>query len=99
MAAGTITFVHADGTTLSGSIHEGSYTVGKIPTGPCTILVGSLPPPRAMWNPEKNKKVGGEGASEQKAMHLPSRYSDPKQSDLHYEVTAGTQTYNIELKP
>ena len=32
------------------------------------------------------------------ALRIPSRYGDPKQSDLHYEVQSGSQTYNIELK-
>jgi hypothetical protein len=99
--AGSITFIHADGTTRSGSIHEGSYSVAKIPPGACTILVMSLPPPRSLWNPEKKVLVGGERASSKfgTPTPLPSRYSDPKDSDLHYEIKAGRQTFNIELKP
>jgi hypothetical protein len=99
--AGSITFVPTDGATMSSSIHEGSYSIAKIPTGACTILVVSVPATRGMWNPVKKEKVAGDAASGQprKPMRIPKRYNDPKQSDLHYEVVAVNQTYNIELKP
>jgi hypothetical protein len=100
--AGTIAFVHdEDGKTVSGSIQNGSYSVDKVPTGPCTILVVSAPPPKGMWNPQKNEMVGGSAAANQAryALPLPARYNDPKQSDLHYEVAGGSQTYDIPLKP
>jgi hypothetical protein len=98
---GSVTFIHADGPTRSGSIHEGRYSVAKIPTGACTILVVSLPLPQSIWNPEKKERVGGDRASWKfrTPTPLPSRYSNPKESDLHYEVGAGRQIYNIELKP
>lgn len=99
--AGSVTFVHADGATISGSIHEGGYSIAKLPTGSCTILVVSLPSPKSIWNPQKKERVGGEDASakSRNPIPLPSRYSDAKESDLHYEVKIGSQTYNIELKP
>jgi hypothetical protein len=99
--AGSVTFVHADGATISGSIHEGSYSIARVPIGACTILVVSLPSPRSVWNPQKKERVGGEGASakSRNPRPLPPRYSDAKESDLHYEVTTGHQTYNIDLKP
>jgi hypothetical protein len=101
VAAGSVTLIHADGPTRSGSLHEGSYSVAKIPTGACTILVVSLPSPRLRWNPEKKERMGGDGASSRfrTATPVPSRYSDPKESNIHYDVRAGRQTYNIELKP
>lgn len=99
--AGSVTFIHADRSTRSGSIHEGSYSVAKIPIGACTILVVSLPSPRSMWNPEKKERMGGDRASLKfrTPTRLPSRYSNPKESDIHYEVRAGRQTYDIKLKP
>jgi hypothetical protein len=33
VAAGSVTFIHADGPMRSGSIYEGSSWVAKIPTG------------------------------------------------------------------
>lgn len=101
VSAGSVTFIHADGPTRSGSIHEGSYSVANIPTGACTILVVSLPSPRSIWNPETKERMGGDRASSRfrTATPLPSRYGDPKESDIHYEARAGHQTYNIELKP
>jgi hypothetical protein len=99
--AGTVAFVDADGQTVSGSIQNGAYSVGKVPTGPCTILVVAAPPPRGMWNPEKNEIVGGSADRDQprQAMALPARYNDPRESDLHHEVTSGDQTYDIRLNP
>ncbi len=101
LPAGSVTFIHADGTTVSGSIQDGSYSVSKVPTGACTVLVAALPPPRSMWNPEKKETVGDSAANTiRQAMPIPPRYNDPKQSDLHYEVKGGSsQTYNIDLKP
>ncbi len=101
VAAGSVTFIHADGPTRSGSIQEGSYSVARIPPGACTILVVSLPSPRSMWNLEKQERVGGDRDSSRfrTPTPLPSRYSDPKESDIHYEVKVGRQTYHIELKP
>lgn len=99
--AGTVTFIHADGPTRSGSIHEGSYSVAQIPPGPCLILIVSLPPPRSMWSPEKRERAAGNSVSSkfQAPMPLPARYGDPQKSDLRYEVTTGRQTHDIELKP
>jgi hypothetical protein len=102
LPAGSVSFVHADGTTVSGSIQEGNYSIDKVPTGPCTILVVSLPLPRSMWNPQQKQGVGGDvGSSDKlrKGIAIPARYGDPKQSDLHYEVTSGRQNYPIDLKP
>jgi hypothetical protein len=99
--AGSVIFVHADGATISGSIHEGSYSIAKVPTGACTILVVSLPAPRSIWNPEKKEQMGGEDTSAESRdpRPLPSRYNDAKESDLQYEVRTGQQTYDIDLKP
>src|SRR5262249_3300084 len=92
--AGSVTFIHANGTTVSGSIQEGGYSIAKVHTGPCTILVVSLPPPQPIWNPKTNEKVGAGAVSgkPQKALPIPPRYGDSKQSDLHYDVTTGSQT-------
>lgn len=101
VAAGSVTFIHADGPTRSGSIREGSYSVAKVPAGACTILVVSLPLPRSKWNPETKERMGADRASPRfrTPTRLPSCYSDPKESNIHYEVRARRQSYNIELKP
>lgn len=102
LPAGSVSFVHEDGTTVSGSIQQGNYSIDKVPTGPCTVVVVSLPPPRSMWNPQQKQMVGGDAGSSgklRKGIAIPSRYGDPKQSDLHYEVTSGRQNYPIDLKP
>lgn len=100
LPAGSVTFVHADGTTVSGAIKDGSYSLSKVPAGPCTVLVVSLPPPRGMWNPQTKEIVGGEAPNKRLyAIPIPPRYNDPQQSDLHREVKSGSQTYDIDMKP
>src|SRR5262249_27925064 len=90
--AGIVTILHANGTMMRGSIQEGSYSIAKVPAGPCTVLVASFPLSRSMGGGAPSDKPG-------KALPIPPRYSDPKQSDLHHEVTVGSQTYDIDLKP
>ena len=99
---GTVTFVPEDGQAQTCSIEpDGGYSVSKVPIGPCTIAVTSGQPSRGMWNLQTRQPAEGGVPPGQPPpfIRIPPRYNDPQQSGLTYDVPAGRQLHDIELKP
>jgi len=94
---GTVVFIGPDGKQAQVPTSSGEYVLADPPVGKCKILVksmggplvsGGMPPPKDA--PAMPKAAG---------VSPPAKYGDARTSDLSYDVAAGKQTHNIELKP
>jgi hypothetical protein len=93
---------------------DGSYKIQKIPAGKVMVAVVSAraeggggpfgPPEGAMNGPPPGVTLPpgvkyGAGTSKAKYMAELDPYNDPNKSGITHMVTAGSQTWNIELPP
>src|SRR5438045_4067984 len=83
LPGGTVTFVTKDGkTSVPAKIAEDGTFKATVPTGSYRITVS----PVAKKDDPK------------KYVPIPAKFGDPDTSGLTYEVKAGAQTFDIELK-
>ncbi len=100
LPSGTVTFFNQDNQIVgASSINAGKYTIRKVPAGPVKITVITLPASEKgtvekskVAPPPKGMPVPPESIA------IPSKYGNPEQSGLTYEVRSGPQDYSIELK-
>jgi len=108
LRGGSVTFVPANGMGggTSRIAEDGSYSVSKVLAGPVKIVVEtktSAPPPKMpgmQQVPKDAPNYQGEDPERKpgRFIPIPERYADPTQTDLTYDVKAGPQEFNIELK-
>jgi hypothetical protein len=83
LKAGSVTFASKDGkTTVATPIAEDGTYLARVPQGEYTVAIG---PPKV--KDPKNPPPA-----------IPAKYSDPKTSGITYTVTAGKQTFDLDLK-
>jgi hypothetical protein len=80
-------------TRSAGIEQNGSYKASGVPTGPAKITVQA--PAGSITQP---KVAGGMPFRGKPPVVLPDRYGSVDRTDLQYDVTAGPQTYDIDLK-
>jgi hypothetical protein len=88
---GTITFYDEANQTVSGRIEaDGKYSVNKVAAGKVKITVAA---PMPIFLP------GDETAKKQfvNMPNLPAHYADAEKSGLSRDITAGSQTLDIDL--
>ena len=103
---GTVTFFYGDGRGIPiGILEDGSYTLDRLPLGQVKVCVDT-----SALDPKKHKRYsyapppgakappGFSPTSPEVYVAIPAKYADPAKTDLAYEVTAGTQTHDIEMK-
>lgn len=96
IAEGSITFHPLDGkgSVVGDKIVDGRYAVKKAPLGPCRVQITSSKEvgKKKMYNtpnsPEMPVKIDP----------LPKRFNDPLESELRFDVQAGSQEKNWDLK-
>jgi len=97
IAEGTITFSPADGQgpTAGGTITDGKYAVKKVPAGPAKVQFTS-----STDTGKKKKMYDAPNSPEYpiKINTLPEKYSDPLNTELRYDVQAGPNEKNWDLK-
>jgi hypothetical protein len=96
LAGGTITFYDSRNMTQSSPIGEdGSYSISRVAVGPVKVSIavpisipiqGTLPGAQTTVTTTKTPAI-------------PTRYNDPKESGLGFEVTRGNQTKDFDLVP
>jgi len=99
LTTGEVSFVSADGRSLSGLIgSDGRYEIVDPPTGEVTIVVVAT-------RVEAAQKTAGSpfaGSQSDKGPAvkslIPTHYGDPKSSKLKYVVGSGKQTKDVELE-
>jgi hypothetical protein len=88
MPSGTVTFLGADGKSLSAVIaQDGTYVVSGVAPGVAKISVE--------YHTRAPRGLGGGPGT----IDLPRHYANPETSGLTCEVSGGPQTFDIELKP
>jgi len=100
-----VTFVSQSGAPAGGTVKaDGTYelmTAGKpqVPAGKYTATVTDPPPP-AMSQAEIDAVMKGEKAPAAKAPSavIPTKYASTSTSELSFEVKAGPNKFDIELK-
>jgi hypothetical protein len=70
---------------------DGSYKIADCPPGPVKITVQTVYRGSGYAQPRKAGRLN--------LAIIPARYADPIASSLDYEVRAGAQRYDVELKP
>jgi hypothetical protein len=107
MAGGTVTFLGADDRGASSPIEpDGTYTVSRVAVGVARIAVsppasGPALPKGVKMDPGKMGAPAGAAPADPpggKKVFIAEQYQDPTKSGLTYEVKAGRQDYNIDLK-
>jgi hypothetical protein len=73
-------------------VRDGSYSLQGVPAGPAQVTVVSA-------DAAKPSADGRKQQADSPADALPRRYAVPTRSGLSVEIRAGTQEYNLELKP
>lgn len=92
LAEGSVTFVAPDGRTGSSAIKpDGTYAVTDAPVGKAVVLV-TAPPPSTLGT------LMPGGTKARPSVAIPKKYGDKTTSDLKHEVTAGKETFDIDLK-
>jgi hypothetical protein len=87
---GVITLHSADGKRAHGRVRpDGAFAVANVTVGPARVTVAPRVPPGLT----KGRPPRRPGA------FIPPRYHHPHGSGLVCVVTAGPQTYNIDLRP
>jgi hypothetical protein len=102
--SGSVLFVGSDSLAYYGQITDaGTYTVEKVPTGLAKISVSS-PDPKAAGRrrgaedpgvPQRGEEVRAEVKG---WFALPDDVGDPTKSKLSFDVRAGANSHDIELK-
>lgn len=78
---------------------DGSYSISGFSVGPAKITVQGVKARRLMVPKSMQNMPGVAGAkSDQEEVYVPDKYASPDTSDLTYEVQAGKQEHNIDLK-
>jgi hypothetical protein len=102
LGSGVVTFRTDKATATSPIDADGNYRILKAPPGKVQITVETIAPAGGV---SKDGKIQGStfevsGGSEKpgKYVAIPPKYADPAQSGLTYEVTPGSQTYDIKLE-
>ncbi len=104
VAKGLISFAHPTSKrrVITGPIADGKYSVAGVPVGTCKIFIqpfGDFELPKDKDDKIKADKAKakpkGKGKDDDT---IPAKYADPKTSGLEFTVTAGENTYNIELE-
>jgi hypothetical protein len=86
------------GASKSATIEaNGSYTVAGVPAGPAKITVQG-PPGQIVSTPQTVGKGMQIPVRAKPAVVVPAHYGNADQTDLKYDVVAGPQTHNIDLK-
>ncbi|HVS38615.1 MAG TPA: hypothetical protein VMS17_23870 [Gemmataceae bacterium] len=103
---GKITFIceGGDKPVLPATIRDGQYELKGAPVGPVKITVATYNPTPPVAPPAGiplMKRPDGEPPppASNKYVAIPSRYGQPDQSNLSYDVQAGDQVHNIDLPP
>jgi hypothetical protein len=98
--SGIVHFVYADGKEVTAPTGEGgTYKIIAAPPGQVKILVKAMPgativAPKGGEMPGKDAPVSTSAGG----VPPPQKYGVSQSSDLSYEVKAGKQTHDIELK-
>ncbi len=100
LTTGEVSLIAADGTSRSGLIGaDGCYQIRDAPVGSVTVVVtarrvqgGSTgESPVAARSPAPGQQISVTSL-------IPTRYGHPATSDLKFEIVAGKQTKDIDLK-
>jgi hypothetical protein len=109
LKGGSVTMILADGSkSAPATINEdGTYRLDKVLAGPVKVAVETqslavqvrLP----TYRPPAGTIAAGyappdSGGAARRYVRIPPQYADPEKSGLTYTVTAGSQTYDIDLK-
>jgi hypothetical protein len=105
LPSGRITFFDAEGKNAkSAGIYNGAYTISDFPAGPATITVQTFAPakgkveiPKGVGIPMPEGVAGQPADAKGEYVRIPQRYGVREATDLHYTVTAGEQTHDIDL--
>ena len=89
MPGGTVKFYPNKGKAITGKLDAtGTYAVKDVPLGPARVAVET----------ESVKPKPGAAPKGAKYVAIPVRYASPETSGLTYEVSAGKQTFDIDLR-
>jgi hypothetical protein len=101
LPSGTVTFFGADNEFASAPIgSDGSYSASAVPLGNVSVVVATPPPGISPEVAAKNPqlKLKGFKGSTEKTVAIPAKYSKPGGSGIGFNVSEGSQTYDIDLK-
>jgi hypothetical protein len=102
IASGQVTFEGEGGKTGAGPIADGTYAISDAPVGPVRIGVVSIKRGPKAVNPSEvasGTSSPSPAPAAAKFVPVPERFGIPAKSGLTYTVTAGSQTYDIDIKP
>jgi hypothetical protein len=108
LPSGTVLFHGENGRVEHALISpDGAYTIAEAPQGAVRITVhphASAPlafPTRGKPPPQATENLPSAGTEKRdgKFVDVPSRYRDPDSSGLTFEVRAGSQKHDIDLRP
>jgi len=99
--AGTISFIGSDGKKVDAPLTDGDYTINNPPLGQVKVAIMGMPDVGSGATIPKDLKakteVAAGDAKKFGGVAPPMKYAAPY-NGLTYEVKAGKQTHNIELK-
>jgi hypothetical protein len=100
LTTGEVSLLAADGTSRSGLIGaDGCYQIRDAPVGPVTVVVIAR---RVQGGSTAESPVAVRSATPDRQILvtslIPTRYGDPATSGLNFEIAAGKQTKDIDLK-
>jgi hypothetical protein len=97
---GEVSFIGSDGKSRSGLIgSDGRYEIVDPPKGEVTIVVTAsrAEPSKAGGSPLGGADFAKNARAVPVQSLVPTRYGDPKSSDLRYVVVSGKQRKDIDL--
>jgi|SRR5579884_1049391 len=100
LTTGEVSLIAADGTSRSGLIGaDGCYQIRDAPLGPVTVVVIAR---RVQGRSTSESPVAVRSTAPDRQILvtslIPTRYGDPATSGLNFEIVAGKQTKDIDLK-
>ncbi len=100
LTTGEVSLIAADGTSRSGLIGaDGCYQIRDAPVGPVTVVVTAR---RVQGGSTGESPVAVRSTAPGRQILvtslIPTRYGDPATSGLRFEIVAGKQTKDFDLK-
>jgi hypothetical protein len=101
VTGGSIAFHSAEGKVFAGAIHaDGTYDLQGVPLGAAKVTVEteSLKGSKLKTPPKDKGGLPKEGEGAPRYLPIPRQYAEVNTSPLRYTVTAGKQTFDIDLR-
>jgi hypothetical protein len=99
LTTGEVSLIADGGKSRSGLIgDDGSYQINDAPVGPVRVVVIAR---RVQGGPTGESPVAARLAADRQVVVtslIPTRYGDPATSGLNFEIVAGKQIHDLDLK-